>query len=40
MIHEQLLEIEEADRLIEVWATQHRFKLKIKSFRELMGVIA
>jgi predicted nucleic acid-binding protein len=35
MIQEELLEIDEADHLIEIWATQHRFKLKIKSFREL-----
>ncbi len=35
MIHEQLLEIDEADQLIEIWATEHRFKLKIKSFKEL-----
>lgn len=25
----------EADRLIEIWATNHRFKLKIQSFSEL-----
>ncbi len=36
MIKEELLEIEEADHLIELWATQHRFKLKIESFRELI----
>lgn len=36
MIQEHLLEIDEADTLITVWATQHRFKLKIKSFRELI----
>lgn len=36
MIQEQLLEIEEADSLIEILATQHRFKLKIRSFRELI----
>lgn len=36
MINEQLLALEEADHLIEIWATRHRFKLKIKSFRELL----
>lgn len=36
MIEEQLLEIDEADGLIEIWATKHRFKLKIKSFNELV----
>jgi hypothetical protein len=38
MIQEQLLEIDEADHLIGIWATQHRFKLKIQSFRELMSI--
>lgn len=38
MIQEQLLGIDEADKLIEEWATQHRFKLKIKSFRELVSL--
>ncbi|HSW85980.1 MAG TPA: hypothetical protein VLG49_00610 [Rhabdochlamydiaceae bacterium] len=37
MIQEQLLGIDEADDLIETWAAQHRFKLKIKSFRELVS---
>jgi Predicted nucleic acid-binding protein, contains PIN domain len=36
MIREQILEVAEADHLIEIWATQHRFKLKIKSFSELV----
>ncbi len=38
MIQEHLLEIEEADQLIHIWATQHRFKLKIQSFSELIEV--
>ena len=37
MIQEHLLEIKEADYLIEVWAKQHRFKLKVKSFEEFMS---
>jgi hypothetical protein len=36
MIQDHLLEVEEADTLIEVWAKEHRFKLKIKSFKELV----
>ncbi len=36
MIQEQLLEIDAADALIQEWATQHRFKLKIKSFKEMV----
>ena len=36
MIQEQILSVEEADHLIEIWATQHRFKLKLKSFGELI----
>ncbi len=40
MIHERLLEIDEADSLIEVWSTQYRFRLKIKSFRELLPLYA
>ncbi len=39
MIQEQLLDIEEADKLKETWAMQHRFKLKIKSFSELVHSI-
>jgi predicted nucleic acid-binding protein len=35
MIEEGVLAIEEADSLIHVWASEHRFKLKIKSFKEL-----
>jgi predicted nucleic acid-binding protein len=35
MIQEGVLTIDEADQLIEIWATQHRFKLKIKSFSHL-----
>lgn len=37
MIQEQLLDINEADQLIDVWATQHRFQIKIKSFREILA---
>ena len=37
MIQEQILEIEAADQLIEMWATQHRFKLNIRSFSELFN---
>lgn len=29
MIREQLLEIDEADHLIEIWATQHRFAIAL-----------
>ena len=36
-IQERLLEIEEADHLIEVWSKHHRFHLKIKSFNELIA---
>lgn len=36
LIDEQQLEIDEADRLKEMWETQHRFKLKINSFRDLI----
>ncbi|MBI5345873.1 MAG: hypothetical protein HZB76_01840 [Chlamydiae bacterium] len=36
MIKEHLLEIEEADNLILIWAKDFRFKLKIHSFRELI----
>lgn len=36
MIQEQLLDLEEADRLKETWELQHRFKLKFKSFSELI----
>lgn len=36
MIQEQLLDIDEADQLIEIWAARHRFQLKIKSFREII----
>lgn len=36
LIQDRLLEVEEADQLIELWAKKHRFKLKIKSFKELV----
>ena len=36
MIKEQALNIEEADNLIQMWATSHRFRLKIQSFSELL----
>lgn len=35
-VRRDVINIEEADTLKEVWATQHRFKLKIKSFSELL----
>lgn len=37
MIREGLLEIEEADRIKQEWATRHRFRLGLDSFRELVG---
>jgi hypothetical protein len=40
MIQEQVLEIDEADHLIEIWSTHHRFKLKMTSFRELSSKLA
>jgi predicted nucleic acid-binding protein len=39
MIQEGCLAIEEADRLIEMWATKHRFKLKIQTFREIYPIL-
>ena len=36
MIKEQVLDIQEADSFIQLWATHHRFRLKIESFRELL----
>ena len=36
MIHQGLLDIAEADRIRQEWATRHRFRLKPTSFRELM----
>ena len=36
MIREGLLEVEEADRIKRDWATRHRFRLKLGSFRELI----
>jgi predicted nucleic acid-binding protein len=38
MIKEKVIEIESADELIELWATQHRFKLPIQSFRTVLSV--
>ena len=35
MIEEQLLDIVEADRIKNDWATYHRFHLKLHSFREV-----
>jgi predicted nucleic acid-binding protein len=37
MIQEQILELNDADKLIQIWADQHRFKLPIKSFSELLN---
>ena len=34
MIREDLLDIAEADR-IKDWAVRHRFRLKLRSFREI-----
>ncbi|MEI6242089.1 MAG: hypothetical protein WCP39_01635 [Chlamydiota bacterium] len=35
MIQENLLNIDEADHMIQIWAKEHRFKLKFNSFNEL-----
>ena len=35
MIHEDLLDIAEADRIKDDWALRHRFRLKLRSFREI-----
>lgn len=37
MISEQLLNVNEADRIKELWENEYRFKLKISSFEELLG---
>lgn len=36
MILEQLLEVGEADEIKKSWERQHRFKLKISSFNEVL----
>lgn len=36
MIREGLLEIEDADRIKQEWATRHRFRLGLASFQELI----
>ena len=36
MIHEGLLVVEQADRIKRDWATRHRFRLTLDSFRELI----
>lgn len=36
MIHENLLSVAEADELKETWAHQHRFRLPIKSFSDVL----
>ena len=36
MIHENLLSVAEADELKEAWAHQHRFRLPIKSFSDVL----
>ena len=35
MIREGVLDIAEADRIKDDWATRHRFRLKLHSFREI-----
>ena len=37
MIEESLLNLAEADAIKETWETQHRFRLKIESFAELLS---
>lgn len=37
MIRENLLDVHEADAIKETWATEHRFRFKFDSFRELLG---
>lgn len=37
MILEQILEIDEADKIKYAWENEHRFKLKIPSFGDLLG---
>ena len=37
MIEESLLNLAEADAIKEIWETQHRFRLKIESFAELLS---
>jgi len=37
MISEQLLRVDEADEIKNAWETEHRFKLKISSFRDVLG---
>ena len=36
MIQENIIDLAAADKLIYLWSTEHRFKLKIQSFKELM----
>ena len=36
MIRQGLLDIAEADRIKQEWATRHRFRLKLDSFKELI----
>ena len=36
MIRQGLLDIAEADRFKQEWATRHRFRLKLTSFRDLL----
>ena len=38
MIQENLLSLYEADKLLLIWAKEHRFKLKINSFNELISI--
>jgi predicted nucleic acid-binding protein len=37
MISEQLLQVDDADEIKNAWETEHRFKLKISSFRDVLG---
>ena len=37
MLQQQILDASEADKILETWATEHRFKLKITSFREILS---
>ena len=36
MIHENLLNVQQADTIKDTWAKDHRFRLRIKSFAELI----
>lgn len=36
LILEGLLEISEADEILQIWAASHRFKVKFQSIREIL----